>query len=300
MSRVRDDRDTDAFERLLDQLRSTRSFDFTGYKRSSLMRRTRKRMNELGINAFDDYAQRLDGDGDEFDALFNTILINVTSFFRDPLTWKALDETVIPELIARSTADGGAAKPIRVWSAGCATGEEAFSIAMLFAERLGVDHLSTRVKIFATDVDKRALDAARRANYPVKAGEAVPEEYRERYFERSGGRLSLVPELRRAVTVGRHDLVRDPPISQVDLLLCRNTLMYFNPALKRAVLDSFVAALRGHGYLCLGTAELMASLTGRFQPLNLRRRIFAPVIDESCGLSSELMAARICKRAHSS
>jgi len=279
MTDVQQDRETDAFERLLEQLRSTRSFDFTGYKRSSLMRRTRKRMGELGIDSFEDYAQRLDGDGDEFDALFNTILINVTSFFRDPLTWKVLEETVVPDLIARSTANGSMPETIRVWSAGCATGEEAFSIAMLFAERLGADQLSSRVKIYATDVDEHALLAARQAAYPAKEGDAVPEEFRKCYFERSGGRLTLVPELRRTVIFGRHDLVRDPPISRVGLLLCRNTLMYFNAALQRSVLDSFHFALRTGGYLCLGKSEMMVSRSGRFQAIDLKRRVFTPVLD---------------------
>jgi two-component system CheB/CheR fusion protein len=268
--------DTDALERLIERLRVARSFDLTGYKRSSLMRRTRKRMSELAIGTFDDYAQRLDCDGDEFDALVNTILINVTSFFRDPLTWKVLEESVVPDLIARPTAE-----PIRVWSAGCATGEEAFSIAMLFAEALGADQLAGRVQIYATDVDEQALAHARRAAYPVKAGEAVPERLRQRYFERSGGRLTVLPELRRAVIFGRHDLVRDPPISRVGLLLCRNTLIYFDAALQRSVLDAFHLALRGDGYLCVGTSETMISRIGGFRPIDLRQRVFAPVQDEA-------------------
>src|SRR2546423_9873063 len=126
--------DTAAFERLLEQVRAERGFDFTGYKRSSLVRRTRRRMADLGVADFEQYAQRLESDAAEFDALFTTILINVTSFFRDPSTWRVLEQTVLPDLIERDPAH-----PIRIWSAGCATGQEAYSVAMLLAEALGAD-----------------------------------------------------------------------------------------------------------------------------------------------------------------
>jgi two-component system CheB/CheR fusion protein len=267
-----------AFEQLLEQLRASRSFDFTGYKRSSLMRRTRKRMSELGIDSFQEYSQLLDGDGGEFDALFNTILINVTSFFRDPLAWKVLEERIIPTLVDSYRA-APAEGPIRVWCAGCATGQEAFSVAMLFADVLGATQLSNKLKIYATDVDEEALAQARLATYPVKAAESVPDVLRARYFDDSGSRLTLVPDLRRVVIFGRHDLVHDPPISRISLLLCRNTLMYFNQALQRSVLDSFHFALSHGGYLCLGKSEMMVVRTGRFRAIDLKRRVFAPILD---------------------
>ena len=156
MIATQEEREAAALEHLLERLRTARNADFTGYKRAGVMRRTRKRMGMLGIRSFEDYAARLDGDDDESDALIDTMLVNVTSFFRDAPTWNVIRETVVPDLVARPGA-------IRIWSAGCATGEEAFSIAMLFAEALGADRLSSRVEIYATDVDEHALDEARLA-----------------------------------------------------------------------------------------------------------------------------------------
>src|SRR5262249_41675167 len=146
------DQDPD-FERLLATLRDTRGFDFTGYKRSSLGRRTRKRMAAVGVDSYDEYLELLGADGDEVEALFNPILINVTSFFRDAPTWRALQEVVLPALVDGSIGPPPSeANPLRVWSAGCASGQEAFSVAMLLAELLEPERLSSCVKIFATDI----------------------------------------------------------------------------------------------------------------------------------------------------
>ena len=148
------------FERLLEFVRVERNFDFTGYKRSTLMRRTTKRMRELGIDGYAEYLDYLEASAEEFTRLFNTILINVTSFFRDEETWAHLRETVIPEVLT-ANRDGS----VRVWSAGCASGEEPFSVAMLLAEAIGTEDLGWRVKIYATDIDDEALAEARRAQF---------------------------------------------------------------------------------------------------------------------------------------
>ena len=157
-----------AFERLLEYLSRTRGFDFAAYKRSSLARRTERRMHALGLSDYDDYIDRLEVDPDEFDALFNTLLINVTSFFRDAEAWAYLEDPLLGRLIA-GKPDG---EPIRVWSAGCASGEEAYSIAMLLAEQLGLAN-THRVKIYATDVDAEALALARQGTYDHVHVEAV-------------------------------------------------------------------------------------------------------------------------------
>ncbi|MGN6338328.1 CheR family methyltransferase, partial [Mycobacterium sp.] len=215
----------EAFEGLLRYMRDSRGFDFTGYKRTSLMRRVRHRMDQAGYTAFDEYLDFLQASSDEFTALFNTILINVTSFFRDPEAWEFVSTEVIPRLLAERGPDD----PIRVWSAGCASGQEAYTLAMLLAEALGAEAFRQRVKIYATDVDEDALSEARSASYDAKAVESVPPDLLARYFEQvNGGRYVFHKDLRRAVIFGRNDLVKDAPISRVDLLVCRNTLMYLN------------------------------------------------------------------------
>ena len=165
----------ESFEALLRFMRDSRGFDFTGYKRTSLMRRVRHRMEQAGHPTFEEYLDVLQASSDEFAALFNTILINVTTFFRDAEAWDVLPDDAIPAMLAaRAPHD-----PIRIWSAGCASGQEPYSLAMLLAEELGLDDYRQRVKIYATDVDEEALTEARAASYDAKAVESVPPEYLE-------------------------------------------------------------------------------------------------------------------------
>jgi two-component system CheB/CheR fusion protein len=261
------------FERILEYLRQTRGFDFTAYKHTSLIRRVRKRMQAVEIPDFDAYLDFLQVHPDEFASLFNTILINVTSFFRDPEVWDVLRTSVIPEL-ATSRAD----TPIRLWSAGSASGQEAYSAAMLLAEIVGVDAVRERVKIYATDVDEEALAESRRAVYHAKQVSEVPPDLLEKYFERSASELySFNRDLRRSVIFGRHDLIQDAPISRVDLLLCRNTLMYFNSEAQARIMGRFYFSANPGGYLVLGRAEMLFSHAAMFQAVDLKRRIFKTV-----------------------
>jgi two-component system CheB/CheR fusion protein len=264
------DQTGEAFEALLRYMRDARGFDFTGYKRASLMRRVRHRMDQVGCDRFEDYLDLLEASSEEFVALFNTILINVTAFFRDPDAWEFIRADVIPALLA----ERGPNDPIRIWSAGCASGQEAYSLAMLLAEALGKDAFSQRVKIYATDVDEQALSDARAAVYEARAVESVPKDFLERYFEHNGGRYAFRKDLRRAVIFGRNDLVKDAPISRVDLLTCRNTLMYMNGETQRNVLGRLHYALAPHGMLFLGHAEMLLTHTDRFAPMSLDARVF--------------------------
>ncbi len=258
------------FEGLLEYLKNDRGFDFTGYKRSTLLRRTRKRMEEVGIADFGEYHAYLETHPDEFTQLFNTILINVTSFFRDPEAW----DTLARELRMRVVDRKQAGEPIRVWSAGCASGEETYTLVILLAEMLGVERFREQVKIYATDVDEEALAQARYGSYTGTDLEGVPDDVRERYFERAGDRLTLRADLRRYVIFGRHDLVQDAPISHLDLLVCRNVLMYFNAEVQGRVMSRFHYALGDAGLLFLGKAEMMRSHGGLFAPVDLKSRIF--------------------------
>ncbi|MFJ1455756.1 CheR family methyltransferase [Nocardia sp. N2S4-5] len=259
-----------ALEDLLLFIRDSRGFDFTGYKRSSLARRIRKRMTEVRIGDYGDYRDYLETNADEFRSLFNTILINVTSFFRDLEAWHFLQREVLPELLAGLEPG----QEIRIWSAGCSSGEEAYSPAIALAEVLGIDEAVERVKIYGTDVDEEALRDARTGMYSAKALEPLSEELRDRYFEPNGDKFVFRQDLRRRVIFGRHDITRDAPISRLDLLICRNTLMYFNVEAQAQILDRFHFALREGGFLFLGKAEMLLSDGERFEVANMRQRIF--------------------------
>jgi two-component system CheB/CheR fusion protein len=260
-------------EGLLDYLKRTRGFDFTSYKRLTLMRRIQKRMQVVGIRDFTDYVDYLEVHPEEFPNLFNTILINVTGFFRDPPAWEYVAQEIVPKIV-----DGkGAGEPIRVWSAGCASGEEAYTAAILLAERLGVEQFRRRVKIYATDVDEEALNQARQASYSPKDIEEIPTQYVDRFFERATSHYVFDKELRRSVIFGRHDLIQDAPISRIDLLVCRNTLVYFNSETQARILSRFHFALTDGRFLFLGKAEMLLSHTHIFSPVDLKCRVFVKV-----------------------
>ena len=265
----------DDFEALLRHIKEQRAFDFTGYKRASLVRRVQRRMESIGVASHDAYLDHLLLHPDEFTELFNTILINVTGFFRDPEAWAFMQEELLPDLLRRREGH-----PIRLWCAGCASGQEAYTLAMVLAEHLGVDEVRGRVKIYATDVDEDALAHARQATYTEAELEGVPAELREKYFEPSPQGPAFSKELRRAVIFGRNDLVQDAPISHVDLLSCRNTLMYFNADTQAQILRRLHFALRPDGFLFLGKAEMLLSHSAHFRPVELRRRFFTKVTPE--------------------
>jgi two-component system, chemotaxis family, CheB/CheR fusion protein len=260
------------FEALLDYLKRTRGFDFTGYKRSSLMRRVQKRMEISLVTDFVEYMDYLEVHPDEFVQLFNMILINVTSFFRDEQVWDYVRDSVIPEVVrARNGSQ------IRVWVAGCASGEEAYTLAMLLCEALGEEKFLNQVKIYATDADDEAVGEARMATYGLQVMHTVPHDLRERYFVQTNTKLAFRPDLRRSVIFGRHDLVQDAPISNLDLLFCRNTLMYLNAETQTRILQRFHYALKDDGLLVLGKAEMLLSHTELFTPIEMKNRVFRRV-----------------------
>ncbi|MFW3170942.1 CheR family methyltransferase [Geodermatophilus sp. CPCC 206100] len=257
-----------AFESLLVFLRERRAFDFTGYKRPSVMRRVRRRMAEVGIESTAEYQDFLEVHPEEFTPLFNTVLINVTSFFRDRSSWEHLRDRRLPQVIA------AAGPTIRVWSAGSASGQEAYSLAILLAEALGAEQFRQRVKIYATDVDEEALAQARQAVFTEREMAGLTSSQVEEYFQPEGSRFAFRKDLRRSVIFGRNDLVQDAPISHVDLLLCRNTLMYFNAETQSRILGRLHFALNPEGLLFLGKAEMLLSHTQLFAPVDLSRRFF--------------------------
>ncbi len=273
------------FEALLEFLRRSRGFDFTAYKRSTLMRRCYKRMQAVGAEDYQEYGRYLEANPDEFERLFDTILINVTSFYRDKSPWDFVRDEILPAMLERR----GPGQRIRVWSAGCSTGEEAYTLAMLLAETLSrlygegqaLEILSSSVQIYATDVDEHALQQARRASYAESAVEPLPRALRDKYLEPSGGRYTVQDDLRRCVIFGRHDLIQDPPLSRLDLLVCRNTLMYFHSDAQRRILNRFHLALKDAGYLFLGRAEMLLTHTHLYTPVDLGHRVFSKVQSNS-------------------
>ncbi len=236
------------FEALIEYLRDTRGFDFTGYKRASLIRRVALRCSELGIDSFRAYLDYLQVHTEEFATLFNKILINVTEFFRDKDSWDYLAKNIVPRVVAKSG-------DIRVWSTGTSSGEEAYSAAVLLCEALGEESFVDRVKIYATDVDEEALSKAR-AGYASRDLESLDEDLRSRYFERQGDRFMFRAALRRAIS---------------------NTLIYFTAEAQGRILARFHYALNDDGYLFLGRAEMLLTHTALFTPVDLKERIFSKV-----------------------
>lgn len=228
--------------------------DFRDYKPTTIQRRLERRMTALGLEEVSDYVAFCRRTPDEVDALFRDFLVSVTWFFRDPQEFLAL-APLVGEIVERRRD-----RPARVWIAGCATGEEAYSVAILFAEALGgpAKLKKDSVQIFASDIDSRALEVARRGVYPRAAVENVPADYVDRYFVREGDSVSVHPALKDVVIFSYHNVCQDPPFINVDLVCCRNLLIYFGQQLQARVLSRFAYALDQNGALLLGTAETVS------------------------------------------
>jgi two-component system CheB/CheR fusion protein len=284
---VSDGRSDATLDALLGFVKESRGFDFTGYKRSTIQRRVAKRMAAVGAERYDDYLDYLELHSEEFAELFNTLLINTTGFFRDPQTWEYLATDIAPQLLAARPPEG----PLRVWCAGCASGEEPYTVAMVLARAMGDSAFRERVKIYATDVDEEALDHARRGAYLPRQIEDVPHDALERFFERPDQRYVFRKDLRRCVIFGRNDLVQDAPISRIDLLVCRNTLMYFNAETQSQILRRFHFAVDDDGYLLLGKSEMLITHANLFAPVELKRRLFRKVVKPTLRDRVRLMAS---------
>ncbi|MFN3649370.1 MAG: CheR family methyltransferase [Armatimonadota bacterium] len=254
-------------EWLIERISSGYGFDVRAYKRSTLYRRIRKRMHDARCGSPREYLLRLEGDPEELQQLLSTLLINITEFFRDPEAWEALRRLALEPLLQDRAPD----QPVRAWSVGCATGEEAYSLAMLLS---GWTDAGGTLKLFATDVSQPALAAARTGTYPHSSLRNVSPDRLERFFEPRTFGYAVRRELRAAVTFGAHDILRDPPISRLDLLVCRNVLIYLGREAQHQVLRRFHYALREGGCLFLGKAETLMTRSHLFEPLDSRYRIF--------------------------
>ena len=218
----------------------------------------------------EDYADRLQEDPDEVRALFRDLLIGVTDFFRDAEAFRALETQVVPKLFEGK----GAGDEVRVWVAGCATGEEAYSIAILLREHMDIVEAPPKVQVFATDIDETAMTVARTARYPAALVNEVSPERLKRFFVQEGASYRVAKDLREMCIFSNHSVIRDPPFSRLDLVSCRNLLIYLKPGLQGQVFPLFHYALRPGGYLFLGLSENIARYTDLFLPLDKANRVF--------------------------
>jgi two-component system CheB/CheR fusion protein len=247
--------------------------DFTHYKQSTVRRRLARRMALRRVERLDDYLRSLEGDPVEVRALHDELLINVTSFFREPEVFELLKERVFPAILA---ARGGT-EPVRVWVAGCSTGEEAYSLLIAFLEFAEERRVAPSIQMFATDVSDRAFAKARAGTYADGIKGGVSQERLERFFVRAGSGYQIAKRVRDLCVFARHDLTSDPPFSRLDLVSCRNLLIYLDKPLQQRVLPMFHLALRSPGFLLLGSSESVDRMPGLFTPVEARHQLFAKV-----------------------
>lgn len=248
---IQQNQDEDALEKIFAVLRQHGGVDFTYYKQSTMIRRIERRMSINQITRMYDYLVFLYQSPLEVQTLFKDLLIGVTQFFREPEAYEVLNSIVIPELLENLSVDS----QLRMWIAGCSTGEEAYSIAIVVREHMRRLNQYPDVKIFATDIDKDALDFAARGNYPESIAADIPPKRLQDYFIKRGNRFEISRQIRDMVIFARQDLTKDPPFSRIDLISCRNVLIYLQPVLQKRILGNFEFSLNGNGYLMLGSSE---------------------------------------------
>jgi two-component system CheB/CheR fusion protein len=256
---------------VLEQLRARSGIDFSSYKEPTIRRRLQRRMLDTRNDKLEDYVRHLRRHPEEYERLANTFLIKVTDFFRDADLFNHLRDQILPGLIEEARKQGN---ELRLWSAGCATGEEAYSLAILVSELLGDELEQFTVRIFATDLDSDAVAFGRRGVYPASALKNLPAELRERHLTRLESAWEMRKQLRAMVIFGQHDLGQRAPFPRIDLLLCRNVLIYFTPQLQGRALQLFAFAVREGGFLVLGKAESTSPLPENFTMVQPRLKIF--------------------------
>ncbi len=260
----------DHLGRIYELLREQQGHDFSKYKPNTFARRVQRRMQVLQLADVGAYVERLEGDGSELNQLFRDLLIGVTRFFRDPAAFEALAREVIAALVEDKSAD----ERIRVWVPGCGSGEEAYSIGILLLEELQKREHPPQAQIFATDINETALTSARSGLYPAAALADVPRERVERFFVRENGLYRVAKSLRAMCLFALQSVIADPPFSRLDLISCRNVLIYLGPDLQARLLPLFHYALREDGFLFLGSAETVGRHSRLFSPVDNKHRIF--------------------------
>jgi two-component system, chemotaxis family, CheB/CheR fusion protein len=260
----------EAFAAIIDLLAAKTLHDFSLYKQGTLQRRIERRMAMAGIESGAGYLQVLREDSGERELLAKDLLINVTHFFRDPAAFELLGGQIIPELIQRQTLD----RPLRIWVPGCSTGEEAYSITMLFLEQIAAAKRSIKLQVFASDIDPDSVAFARNGMYPESIEADVTPARLARFFTKEDHSYQVVRELREALVFTSQSLLADAPFSRLDLISCRNLLIYLGPEAQRKILSLFHFALHEEGVLFLGSSETVGSVSDRFEPISKKHRIY--------------------------
>lgn len=268
--------DRSAIRDFLEGLRDESGVDFTAYREATIQRRIRRRMAATGHMDVADYLRYVKREPAERQRLINSFLINVTQFFRDQGLFDYLRERVLPELVGEAQRRG---EELRIWSAGCSTGEEAYSVAITVSELLEAKGIETPVRIFATDLDESAIAFARRGVYNERSLAALPQDLVHKYFSPLGGEFEVRKNLRSMLIFGEHDLAQRAPFPRIGLILCRNVMIYFTQALQRRALQLFAFSLQRGGYLVLGKSESVNPLARYFVIDEPRLKIFRRVGD---------------------
>ncbi len=261
--------DEDGMTRIFAMLRERCKVDFTHYKPSTVTRRVDRRMTINGIETTAEYANHLQRNPAEITTLFRELLIGVTSFFRDTQVFDDVRARIIPALV--DAADG---REMRLWVAGCSTGEEAYTLAMLIRDDLDTRGIALDVKIFATDIDRDALQFAAAGSYPESVAADIPAHFLSRYFFKKEGHFQVSRSIREMVVFAQHNLVKDPPFTAVDMISCRNLLIYLQPVLQTKVFEYFLFSLRPDGVLMLGTSETVGDAAQGFDTIDPRLKLF--------------------------
>ena len=256
--------------------------DFTGYKQSTVVRRIQRRIGIAQLANPDDYLEFLQQSPQEVAALGRDLLINVTRFFRDGEVFAVLRDEILPAILKRAAAR----KALRIWVPGCATGEEAYSIAMLVQELVTARGEKWDVKIFATDLDKVSIEHAGRGLYPKSIAADVAPELLARFFVEESGALRISAEIRKQVVFAQQNILRDPPFTKVDLISCRNLLIYLRAESQKKVMALLHFALQPGGYLLLGTSETIGDRENAFETVNAKMRIFKKRADSTSSIAA--------------
>jgi len=266
------EKDQSALDKVLILLRTRSGHDFSLYKKTTIYRRIERRMGIHQINGIAAYVRYLQQNAQEVDLLFKELLIGVTSFFRDSAAWEHLKTEILPAVLTGRSGGG----TIRAWAAGCSTGEEAYSLAIAFKETLAQVRPTENFKlqIFATDLDPDAIDKARQGIYPVNIVSDVSSERLQRFFIQEGTDYRVGKDIREMVTFAIQNLIMDPPFTKLDILICRNLLIYLTPEVQKKLLPLFHFSLNPGGVLFLGSAETVGTFTDLFTPLNLKSKLF--------------------------
>lgn len=270
--KIQDGKST-SIENILQDIFISYGFNIWDYNLAYIQNKISKRMFALNIADLSEYAHYIQSNPNEHKVLYNTILDRESIFFRDPDAWNFIKDSVLPSILLN--AESNVDKTIRVWSIGCSSGEEPFSLAIMFAEVLKDEISKYKIKLYATDIDEASLIVARNGTYIPDQVSEIPDNIKEKYFIRHGNFYIISPEIRRLIIFGKHNIISDPPITNIDLILCRNVLIYLDPKLKPRIIQKLRYALNDKGYLWLGKGEehIDSNFYG-FKPLNTTWRVF--------------------------